>query len=175
MHNAIKNCIQHNLYFYTVNSSIRNSAISIHSSLSPTPPVPQKLMHEAFIKLLFIAIDVFNGENTKSFYDFSNSIFYNCRYVILDFQSHSRYPPSPPPDALSTPPRQGLSYMGMCFLEREPTTNRKKRRGNLQHIKYLHAISLNEISGINLKFKHRISGRAVSVLLARLTLSLLNI
>jgi hypothetical protein len=56
---------------------------------SADQPAPQKLMHEAFIKVLFIAIDVFNGENTKSFYDFSNSIFYNCRNVILDFQSHS--------------------------------------------------------------------------------------
>lgn len=73
-------------------------------------------MHEAFIKLLFIAIDVFNGENTKSFYDFSNSIFYNCRYVILDFQSHSRRPRS----------RGEMSYMGMCFSEREPTQTEKR-------------------------------------------------
>lgn len=40
-----------------------------------------------------------------------------------------------------------MSYMGNGFFSSEPK--------NIQHIKYLHAISLNEISGINLKFKRR--------------------
>lgn len=43
--------------------------------------------------------------------------------------------------------RSGVSYMRMFS---------KRAKKYIQRIKYLHAISLNEISGINLKFKLRI-------------------
>lgn len=78
MHNAIKKL--HSTQFVFLHSQLVNQK----QLFSSTPPT---LQHEMLIKLLFIAIDAFNGENTKSFYDFCNSIFYNSRYVILEFYS----------------------------------------------------------------------------------------
>lgn len=68
-----KNCIQHNFHFYTANSSIRNCHF-------PPPQIylklfPLALMHETFIKLLFIAIDVFNGEIRNRFMIFPIQYF----------------------------------------------------------------------------------------------------
>lgn len=55
MHNAIKNTAFNTICIFTQSTRQSETAISL-----------ARLPHEAFIKLLFIAIDVFNGENTKS-------------------------------------------------------------------------------------------------------------
>lgn len=89
------------------------------------------LMHETFIKLLFIAIDVFNGEIRNRFMIFPiqyftivGMLFYIS--ISLMLACHTRE----------------------CFPEKQ-TGEKLCRISNI----YMYAISLNEISGINLKFK----------------------
>lgn len=86
MHNAVgKLHSTQFVYFYTVNSSIRDCCFLFRSSNRA------RSSHKTFIYGNWC----FQWRNSKSFYDFSNSIFYNCRYVILYFNSRSPPPPLP--------------------------------------------------------------------------------
>lgn len=108
MHNAIKKL--HSTQFVFLHSQLVNQKLLF----STTPPLFQ---NEMFIKLLFIAIDAFNGENTKSFYDFCNSIFYNSRIGMLFYNNIP------------------LLALLVCH-SREMFSERAK---NIKRIKYLHA------------------------------------
>lgn len=107
-----KNCIQHNLYFYTANSSIRSCHFpSLFRVLSSRAHA--RNIHKTFIYCNWC----FQWWNTKSFYDFSNSIFYNCRYVILHFS---------------------LTLVLVCHTWECFFGASQKKRKLAQNIKYLH-------------------------------------
>lgn len=131
LHNAIKKL--HSTQFVFLHSQLVNQRLPVFAAFPQT-------VHEALIKLLFIAIDVFNGEVRNRFMIFPIQYFtiVGMLFYIL---------------TLPRRPRSGLPTCWYVIHENVSRASRKKRQ-NIQHIKYLHAISLYGISGINLKFKH---------------------
>lgn len=132
LHNAIKKL--HSTQFVFLHSQLVNQRLPVFAAFPQT-------VHEALIKVLFIAIDVFNGEVRNRFMIFPIQYF---TIVGMLFYIWTPFPPSP---------SIGAPTCWYVIHENVSRASRKKRQ-NIQRIKYLHAISLYGISGINLKFKH---------------------